>query len=92
MYHVLLDSRSDGDLAFVCRGVKESVPYKKHIAPQRWHTSNGTFATDKVGDNLDFIFPEFSESRMVTICLDIFELPKMTLQPVYDRIIEALRP
>ena len=41
----------------------------------------------KVGDNLDFIFPEFSESRMVTISPDIFKLPKMSPQPAYDLII-----
>ena len=42
---------------------------------------------DKVGDNLEFIFPEFSESRMVTISPDIFELPKTSLQPAFDLII-----
>ena len=75
VYRVLLDSGSDGDLAFVRKGMKESVPCKKHIAPQKWHTSSGTFVTNKVGHNLEFIFPEFSESRMVTISPDIFELP-----------------
>ena len=87
MYHVLLDSRSDGDLAFVREGMKESVPHKNHIAPQRWRTSSGTFVTDKVGDNLEFIFPEFSESRRVTISTYIFELTKTSLQPAYDLII-----
>ena len=67
--------------------MKESVSYKKHIAPQRWHTSNGTFVTAKVGHNLEFIFPEFSESRMVTISSDIFDLPKTSLQPAFDLII-----
>ena len=46
--------------------------------------SNGTFVTDKMGDNLEFIFPELSESRMVTISPDIFELPKTSPQPAYD--------
>ena len=68
--------------------MKESIPNKKHIAPQRWCTSNSTFVTDKVGDNLELIFPEFSESRTVTISPDIFELPKMSPQPVYDLIID----
>ena len=39
---------------------------------------------DKVGNNLEFIFPEFSESRTVTISPYIFELPKTSLQPAYD--------
>ena len=67
--------------------MKESAPYMKCIAPQRWRTSNGTFVTDKVGDNLEFIFPEISESRTVTISPDIFELPKMSPQPAFDLII-----
>ena len=67
--------------------MKESVPSTKCIAPQRWHMSKGTFVMDKVGNNLEFIFPEFSESRMVTISPDIFELPKMSLQPAFDLII-----
>ena len=33
VYRVLLDSRSDGDLAFVCRGMKESVPCTKTYSP-----------------------------------------------------------
>ena len=49
--------------------------------------SNGIIVTDKVGDNIEFIVPEFSESRMVTISPDIFELPKMSLQPAYDLIL-----
>ena len=40
-----------------------------------------------MGNNLEFILPEFSESRMVTISPDIHELPKMLLQPAYDLII-----
>ena len=85
----MLDSRSYGDLAFVRKGMKESVPHKKRIAPQRWCTSSGTFVTDKVGNNLEFIFPEFSESRMVTISPDIFELPKTSPQPAFDLIISV---
>ena len=87
VYCMLLDSRSNGDLTFVQSGMKKSIPCKKRIAPQRWRMSNGTFVTDKVGDNLEFIFPEFSESRMVTISPDIFELPKMSPKPAYYLII-----
>ena len=83
----MLDSGSDGDLAFVRKGMKESVPHKNCIAPQRWRTSSSTFVTDKVSDNLEFIFPEFSISRTVTISPDIFELPKMSPQPAFNIII-----
>ena len=49
--------------------------------------SYGTFVMDKVGDNLEFILQEFSESKMVTISPDIYELTKMSPQPAYDLII-----
>ena len=48
--------------------------------------SNGTFVMDRVGDNLEFIFPECSEPRTVTIP-DIFELLKTSPQPAFDLII-----
>ena len=42
---------------------------------------------DKVGNNLEFIFPKFSESRTVTVSSDIFEPPKTSPQPEFDLII-----
>ena len=56
---MLVDCGSDGDLAFVQQGTSDTEPNKKCIAPQRWSISNSTFDTDKVGDNLEFIFPDF---------------------------------
>ncbi len=83
----MLDSGSDGDIIFVRVGTDEAVPYKRSMSPLKWRTSNGTFNTEKVGDALEFSFPEFNESKRVTIRPDIVELPKWSPQPAYDIII-----
>ena len=84
---MLLDSGSDGDIIFVRKDTNDTVPYKRRYSPQKWRTSNGTFKTTKVGDDLDFCFPEFSESRIVTVKPDIFELEKSADPPAYDMIL-----
>lgn len=86
-YRVLLDSGSDGDILFVRKDTNDCVPYKKRYSPQKWRTSNGTFVTNKVGDDLDFCFPEFSDSRTVKVKPDIFELEKSADPPAYDMIL-----
>jgi hypothetical protein len=86
-YRVLLDSGSDGDIIFVRKDTKDNVPFKKRYSPQKWRTSNGTFVTNKVGDDLDFCFPEFSESRTIKVKPDIFELEKSNDPPAYDMIL-----
>ena len=63
------------------------MPSRPRIAPQSWRTSNGTFTTSEVGNNLDFIFPEFSESKIVTVRPDIVRLPTDSPQPTYDLIL-----
>ena len=63
------------------------MPAKRRLAPQKWRTSCGTFETTKVGDELAFLFPEFSESRMYRVSPDIMELPAHADQPAYDLII-----
>ena len=83
----MLDSGSDGDLLFVRSGTKECIPTRPRIAPQSWRTSNGTFTTNEVGDDLEFIFPEFSESKIVTVKPDVVRLPRDSPQPGYDLII-----
>ena len=87
VYRVLLDSGSDGDILFARVGTDECVPCKRRISPQKWRTSNGTFSTEKVGDDLEFSFPEFNESKRVKIRPDIVELPTSAPQPAYDIII-----
>ena len=51
VWRVLLDSGSDGDLIFVQTGLKENVPSKERVRPQKWRTSNGTFRTTFVVRN-----------------------------------------
>ena len=86
-YRVLLDSGSDGDILFVRRNTPDCVPTKRRISPQKWRTSCGTFKTDKVGKDLEFSFPEYSESRLITISPDIMELPESAQPPAYDLIL-----
>ena len=86
MWRVLLDSGSDGDLLFVQKGLKENVPFKERFRPQKWRTSNGTFRTTKVG-NLDMIFPEFSESKVMHLTPDIVDIPEKEAKPAYDLIL-----
>ena len=87
VYRVFLDSGSDGDLLFVHSGTKECIPTMPRIAPQSWRTSKGTFTTNEVGDDLEFIFPEFSESKIVTVKPDVVRLPRDSPQSGYDLII-----
>jgi hypothetical protein len=47
---VLLDSGSSGDLLFMKKGSSKRISVVKRVVPQLWGTSNGTFATDKMGD------------------------------------------
>ena len=62
----------------------DTVPYKRRYTLQKWRTSNGTFTTKNLGDDLDFCFPEFSESRTVRVRPDIFELEKSSDPPAYN--------
>ena len=67
---VLLYSGSNRDLVFVQEGTKPYILFKERNVPQKWHTSNGTFTTTKVGV-LDVIIPEFwlpVLSQMWLIC------------------------
>ena len=87
VYRVLLDSGSDGDLLFVRSGTKECIPTRPRIASQSWRTSNGTFTTNEVGDDLECIFSELSESKIVTVKPDVVRLSRDSPQPGYDLII-----
>ena len=63
------------------------MPAKLRVAPQKWRTSCGTFETSKVGKDLEFLFPEFSETRTYRVSPDIFELPASADKPTYNLII-----
>ena len=86
-YRILFDSGSDGDILFARKRVGEYVPAKLRMAPQKWRTSCGVFETSKVGEDLEFLFPEFSETRTYRVSPDIFELPASADKPTYDLII-----
>ena len=86
-WRILLDSGSDGDILFRQRGTKShNVPYTKRYEPQSWHTSNGIFQTEKVGD-FELIFPEYSSSKRFHIEPDIVEYDKDDESHAFDLII-----
>ncbi len=58
----------------------------KRVVPQSWGTSNGTFATDKVG-NIEISFVEYSASKKVCLQLDIVKYSPGRQAPMYDLII-----
>ena len=84
-WRVLLDSGSDGDLAFVSKKSLKNIQHESRYSPMKWTTSNGTFATTKVG-NLDLIFPEFSGSKRFSLRPDIQVVPEDE-EPMFDLII-----
>ncbi len=58
----------------------------KWVVPQSWGTSNGTFATDKVG-NIKISFVEYSASKKVHLQQDVVEYSPGEQAPMYDLII-----
>jgi hypothetical protein len=48
------------------------IPVIKRAVPRSWGTSNGTFATNKVG-SIEIAFVEYSSSKKALIRLDIVE-------------------
>ena len=83
----MLDSGSNGDPLFDYSGTKKCIATRPCIDPHIWQTSNGTFTMSEVGDDLEFIFPEFSESKIVTVKPDVVRLPRDSPQSGYDLII-----
>ena len=51
-----------------------------------WHTSNGIFSTERIGD-LDLVFPEYSYSKCMHITPDIVEFEDEDEAPMFDQII-----
>jgi hypothetical protein len=58
----------------------------KRVVPHSWGTSNGTFATDRVGD-IEILFVEYSASKKVCLQPDIVEYCPGDQAPMYDLII-----
>ena len=84
-WRVLLDSGSDGDLAFVHEKDLKNIHYTDRFHPTKWETSNGAFTTTKVG-NLDLLFPEFSRSKRFSLRPDI-QIISEEEEPMFDLII-----
>ncbi len=83
---VLLDSGSSGDLLFMKKGSSKCISVVKRVVPQSWGTSNGTIATDRVG-NIKISFVEYSASKKVHLQPDIVENSPGDQAPMYDLII-----
>jgi hypothetical protein len=58
----------------------------KRVVPQLWGTSNGTFITDRVGNN-EISFFEFLASKKVCLQPDIIKYSLGDQAPMYDLII-----
>ena len=87
LWRILLDSGSDGDLLFVRKRSKSfNIPYTMRLNPQSWHTSNGIFHTEKMGD-LDLVFPEYLYSKRFHVEPDIVEYEGDSPAPMFDLII-----
>jgi hypothetical protein len=84
---VLLDSGSSGDPLFTKKGSSKRISVVKWVVPQSWGTSNGTFATDRVG-KIEISFVEYLASKKVCLQPDIVEYSPGNQAPIYDLIID----
>jgi hypothetical protein len=75
-----------GDLIFMKKGSSKRISVVKRVVPQSWGTSNGTFATDRLG-NIEISFVEYSASKKVCLQPDIVEYSTGDQAPMYDLII-----
>ena len=83
---VLLDSRSDRDIAFIKISDKASIDMHNRLHTQRWKISNGIFEITKVGSVL-LTLPWFSTSKIMSVRPDIQFIDKDQPPPMYDLII-----
>jgi len=86
VWKVLLDSGSDGDIAFIKSSEKASIDMHDRLHPQKWKTSNGIFETTKVC-NLLLTLPRFSSSKIMSVRPDIQFIDEDQPPPMYDLII-----
>jgi hypothetical protein len=82
---VLLDSGSDGDLAFVDKDKPMLLPSSKRLVPQSWNTLNGRFQTKQKAE-IELNFFEYSDSKRFLAAPDIVEYDKIN-KPQYDIIL-----
>ena len=69
---VLLDTGSDGDLAFHKKGTTKCLPYLKRKVPNSWHMSNEYFHTKGSGA-VTLKFTEYSKRKEYTVNSDVVE-------------------
>ncbi len=86
LWRVLLDSGSDGDVLFTKKDFKE-IPYTKQLVQQVWQSSMGNFKTDKVGEEIELEFVEYSENKRCAVSPDIMEYDEEDYDPKFDLII-----
>jgi hypothetical protein len=85
LLRVLLDSGSDGNLAFVDKDKPMLLPSSKRLVPQPWNTSNGMFQT-KGKAEIELNFFEYSNSKRYLAEPDIVEYNRNN-KPPYDLIL-----
>ena len=71
---------------FQHKNAKSRFPINRRDYPTRWRTSNGIFETNKVA-NIDLVFPEYSNSKLVKVRPDVVEVPESETLPPYDLIL-----
>jgi hypothetical protein len=84
-YRILLDSGSDGDIAFITEEELSKLRVTQKAYPDTWGTSNGAFKTTEVV-HLNMILPEFSQAKLMSTNADVKIISKKD-KPAYDLII-----
>jgi hypothetical protein len=85
LVRVLLDSGSDGDLAFIDKDKPMLLPSSKRLVPQSWNTLNGMLQTKQKAE-MELNFFEYSDSRRYLAEPDIVKYDKNN-RPQYDLIL-----
>jgi hypothetical protein len=81
---VLLDSGSDGDLAYIDKDKLMLLPSSKRLVPQLWNTLNGMFQT-KGKAEIELNLFEYSDRKRYLAEPDIVEYDNN--RPQYDLIL-----
>ena len=84
-FRILLDTGSDGDIAFLTRSEFLKFEAVRKSQPSRWTTSNGDFITNDVA-KMDLLFPELSQSKIFSCKADV-KIVSVNDNPTYDLIV-----
>lgn len=82
---ILFDSGSEGDIAFIPKDELKYHSLTQRAYPTQWNTSSGGFETKYIA-NLDMLFPEFSQNKILTCKPDV-KVCSTGHKPTYDIII-----